>query len=89
MRLGKYLKILVDENIPLSTVKVLRELKHEVLDLRGTEREGSPDEILWQIAQSEARVLIATDKGFAHHRTESHYGVLIVRLKQPISPENT
>ena len=77
------MKILVDENIPLSTVEVLRESGHEVLDLRGGEREGSPDEVLWQIAQDEKWLLVTTDKGFSSHRGETHFGILIVRLKQP------
>ena len=28
--------------------------------------------------------LITTDKGFSNHRDEVHYGILIIRLKQPI-----
>jgi predicted nuclease of predicted toxin-antitoxin system len=77
------MKILVDENIPLSTVTALQHAGHEVLDLRGTEREGSPDGVLWHIAQAEKRLLVTTDKGFAGRRAEKHSGILIVRLKQP------
>jgi predicted nuclease of predicted toxin-antitoxin system len=77
------MKILADENIPRSTVEALREFGHEVLDLRGSEREGSTDGLLWQIAQDEERLLVTTDKGFSGHRGEPHFGILIVRLKQP------
>lgn len=35
------------------------------------------------LAQAEQRLLITTDKGFFEHRTESHFGILIVRLHQP------
>jgi hypothetical protein len=28
-------------------------------------------------------MLITTDKGFVQHRAESHYGILVVRLRQP------
>jgi len=38
---------------------------------------------LWEKAQRENRLLITTDKGFAVNRAESHYGILIVRLRQP------
>jgi hypothetical protein len=41
------------------------------------------DDELWPLAQSEARMLITTDKGFSEHRDEPHHGVLIVRLRQP------
>jgi predicted nuclease of predicted toxin-antitoxin system len=77
------MKILIDENIPLMTVKQLREMGHEVLDIRGTAVEGSEDAVIWQLAQQQGRLLITTDKGFAQHREESHQGILIVRLKRP------
>lgn len=77
------MKILVDENIPAMTVRGLRELGHDVKDLRGTESEGQSDEDLWTFCQNEQRLLVTTDKGFAQKRNEDHWGVLIVRLKQP------
>lgn len=77
------MKILVDENIPLSTVETLRAMQHDVLDLRGTAREGAPDEILWQIADSEQRLLITTDKGFARRVLQPHFGLMIITLRQP------
>jgi predicted nuclease of predicted toxin-antitoxin system len=77
------MRVLVDENIPKITVQALTELGNEVLDIRGTERQGADDEGLWALALSETRLLITTDKGFVDHRDEKHYGILIVRLHQP------
>jgi predicted nuclease of predicted toxin-antitoxin system len=77
------MKILVDENIPGTTVNELREQGHDVLDIRGTNDQGMNDQKLWQKAVQEERMLITTDKGFAEHREERHYGILIIRLKQP------
>ncbi len=77
------LKIIVDENIPLMTVAMLRSLTHDVLDIRGTPNEGMPDPELWLRSQNDGRLLITTDKGFSKYRNESHYGILIVRLKKP------
>lgn len=77
------MKICVDENIPLITVAGLRNLGHDVLDIRGTIEQGITDELLWKKVQRKNRLLITTDKGFAEHRAESHYGILIVRLRQP------
>ena len=77
------MNILVDENIPNVTVVALRVLNHDVLDIRGTYREGSDDEVLWTLAQSESRTLVTTDKGFVGHRSEDHAGLLVVRLRQP------
>lgn len=77
------MKILVDENIPVPTVDALREMEHDVRDIRGTENEGMKDALLWEMAQSEGRLLITTDKGFTGRRSEPHHGVIIVRLRQP------
>ena len=77
------MKIFVDENIPLITVKELRSTGYDVRDIRGTTDQGIPDADLWQIAQQEKRLLITTDKGFSSQRHEEHHGILIIRLKQP------
>jgi len=76
--------ILVDENIPAATVRDLRQKGHDVLDIRQTPREGASDQELWDLALQQRRVLITTDKGFAHHRADKeHCGLLIVTLRQP------
>ncbi len=77
------MKIFVDENIPWMTVQALRDIGHEVLDIRGTAHEGITDDVLWEMVQREERLLITTDKGFARQRYEPHHGILIVRLWQP------
>ena len=77
------MKIFVDENIPLITVKQLRSKGVDVTDIRGTVDQGLKDELLSQRAQNEKRLLITTDKGFSSYRYEAHYGILIIRLKQP------
>ncbi|MBI2299820.1 MAG: DUF5615 family PIN-like protein [Armatimonadetes bacterium] len=73
----------MDENIPNISVDELRAMGHDVLDIRGTARQGMFDNELWPLAQAEQRVLVTTDKGFVEHRDEPHYGLLIVRLRQP------
>ena len=77
------MKILVDENIPHVTVNRLRELGHEVVDIRGTPDQGLEDPDLWGMAMRESRMFVTTDKGFTEHRSESHFGILVVRLRQP------
>ena len=77
------MRILVDENMPLMTVHALRESGNDVLDIRGTSDKGATDDVLWEIAKIQGRLLITTDKGFSNRRDEKHYGVLIVRLRQP------
>jgi len=53
------------------------------LDVRSTANKGAEDATLWTIAQRERRLVITTDKDFAQYRNEKHYGILIVRLRQP------
>jgi predicted nuclease of predicted toxin-antitoxin system len=77
------MKVLVDENIPRITVERLRELGHEVKDIRGTADQGLVDADLWSLAMAEGRLLITTDKGFTEHRGAPHHGILIARLRQP------
>ena len=77
------MRILVDENIPRTTVDRLRELGHDVKDIRGTAAEGLADTGLWDVAVRERRLLITTDKGFTEYRAASHFGIVIVRLRQP------
>jgi predicted nuclease of predicted toxin-antitoxin system len=77
------MRILVDENIPGMTAQRLRELGHDIRDVRGTADQGSRDHILWSIALADGRALVTTDKGFTEFRQAPHYGILIVRLRQP------
>ena len=68
------MKILVDENIPRMTVNRLRELGHDVRDIRGSSDQGMADAALWDIAVRESRLLITTDKGFTEYRTTNLTG---------------
>ena len=77
------MKIFVDENIPLITVKELRKQRFDVIDIRGTLNQGITDKELWKRVIYENCLLITTDKGFSSHRDEKHCGILIIRLKQP------
>ncbi|MBL7153634.1 MAG: DUF5615 family PIN-like protein [Phycisphaerae bacterium] len=83
------MRILVDENIPLSCVGQLSRLGHDVLDIRGTPDEGLTDDLLWAMACNEERLLITTDRGFAHNRLWKHFGILIVALRQPTGAKIT
>jgi predicted nuclease of predicted toxin-antitoxin system len=49
------MKILVDEHIPLMTVRALRLIGHDVHDIRGTLDEGMQDDALWAMAQFSER----------------------------------
>jgi predicted nuclease of predicted toxin-antitoxin system len=77
------MKVLVDENIPLTSVQELRQMGHDVLDIRGTPVEGMSDELLLKRACEEGRLLITTDRDFASFRDMEHFGILIITLRKP------
>ena len=79
------MNIIVDENIPLTTVEQLRQMGHDVVDIRGTADQGMSDEALWNKACQDNRLLITTDRGFTHYRDSKHNGILIVSLRRPNS----
>lgn len=77
------MNVCIDENIPRMTLDALRAAGHDVLDIRGTPDEGMEDAALWSLAQSQKRLLVSTDKGFALRRHEAHFGILLILLRQP------
>jgi len=77
------MNILVDENIPLEVVRQLRQMGHQVLDIRGSQDEGMTDQALWAKAQQEECLLVTTDRGFGYFRDQQHRGILIISLRQP------
>ncbi|MCC6394699.1 MAG: DUF5615 family PIN-like protein [Bryobacterales bacterium] len=81
------MRILVDENIPRTTVDRLREFGHDVKDIRGTDDEGMADAGLWEVAVRERRLLITTDKGFTEYRVAMSFAVMSPR--SPVQPRPT
>jgi predicted nuclease of predicted toxin-antitoxin system len=77
------MKIFVDENIPIMTVEALRNMGHDVVDIRGTEKEGIEDIEIWELVLKEKRLIITTDKSFIKRHNKLHSGILVIRLRQP------
>jgi predicted nuclease of predicted toxin-antitoxin system len=77
------MNILVDENIPNISVAALRDFGHQVFDIRGTDQQGLFDDELWNVGQEKKCLLISTDKGFVQYRSHDHFGILVIRLRQP------
>ena len=77
---------LLDENFPKSAEQLLIELGHQVIDIRGTEFQGTDDFHLFEIAQQQQAILLTTDRDFYHTvplKYEDHFGVIVIALKQP------
>ncbi len=77
---------LLDENIPKSAIEIIGDYGHSVIDIRGTEHEGSSDEEIFNFAQNKKAVVITTDRDFFHTISslyENHYGIIVITLRQP------
>lgn len=80
------MKFFLDENFPKAAVGMLEGMGHEVFDLRGTPREGSPDQDIFAEAQRENAIFLTTDRDFFHtipHLHSRHSGIVVVALRQP------
>jgi hypothetical protein len=45
--------------------------------------QGAEDPDVWNMALREKALLITTEKGFTNHRSEPHFGILVICLRQP------
>ena len=77
------MKVVLDENIPRRTRVWLATGGHVVIDATQPPLRGADDDALWNTAQQEQALLVTTDRGFAAKWAEAHFGILIVRLRQP------
>ncbi|MEW6238170.1 MAG: DUF5615 family PIN-like protein [Candidatus Omnitrophota bacterium] len=77
------MKFLLDENIPLSVIRQLRERGHDVLSAKESLR-AENDEIVLERAQRESRVVVTQDKDFGElafrKRLPSSCGIILFRL---------
>jgi predicted nuclease of predicted toxin-antitoxin system len=77
------IRFLIDEDMPRSTAKLLRQAGFECLDVRDTELRGKKDDAVYQRAQKQERVIISGDLGFANslrYPLGTHKGIVIARF---------
>ncbi len=60
------IRFLIDEDLPRSTAKVLREAGFESLDVRDIGLRGARDDVIYRRAQEENCIIITGDLGFAN-----------------------
>src|SRR3954451_7026313 len=83
------MRILLDENLPAELAAMLRALGHDVEDVPTEGLAGRPDNEVWAIAQSSARLLITQDIRFGDARMFTpgeHAGFVLLRLKRADLP---
>jgi predicted nuclease of predicted toxin-antitoxin system len=84
------LRFLVDEDLPRSTSRALSQAGHDALDIRDTPLRGHSDREVFDLAQSESRVLVTADRGFGNlfqFPVGTHAGIIVLRVDQSL-PSN-
>ena len=84
----RFVRFLVDENLPLSLVRFLRESGHHVLDVAASPIRGSSDEQLWKRAAREEHILVTRDLDFPFPKIRPYpSGLIIVRVPDTFTGE--
>ena len=85
------MRLLANENIPLTAIRKLRELGYDVLAIR-EQNAGSPDRDVLELAHNERRILITFDSDYGEliyvRRLPCPAAVVYLRFT-PSSPEET
>jgi len=83
------LRFLVDEDLPRSTARMLREAGHEADDIRDLGLSGHSDREIFDQAQLRAAALLTGDSDFANillFPPETHAGILVSRIPDSCLP---
>ncbi|HLA80651.1 MAG TPA: DUF5615 family PIN-like protein [Thermoleophilia bacterium] len=77
------LEFLVDEDMPRSTARALRQAGYTALDVRDIGLRGHSDADVFAYAQAHNLVLVTADKGFSNvvaYAPGTHAGLIVVRV---------
>lgn len=80
-------RYLVDENMPRSTARILRDAGYEADDVRDVGFAATADPEIFAFAQDTGATLISRDMGFANivdYPLGSHAGIVIVRYRNVV-----
>ena len=76
------MQVKIDEDLPRAVAALVRQVGHDVLTVRDQGLGAASDARVWERVQSEERMLVTADKGFAdirHHPPGTHRGVVLLR----------
>jgi predicted nuclease of predicted toxin-antitoxin system len=80
---------LVDEDMPRSTARVLRQAGYEAEDVRDLGLGGHIDDEVFEVAQSRGAVLVSRDLGFTNilrFPLGTHAGIIVIRVRSDVPP---
>ena len=81
------LKFLIDEDMPRSTVKVLKTKGFDSLDVRDCGLRGKSDDEIFKFAKREKAIILTGDMGFGNllrFPIGSHFGIVIVHFPNEV-----
>ena len=76
-------RFLVDEDMPRSTAKALRQIGHIAEDVRDVGLRGHSDQEVFDYAQAQGATLVTSDKDFSNilrFPPGTHSGIIVVRV---------
>lgn len=79
------MNILTDANIFASIVKGLRQLGHDVYDIKEQNLGNLPDSEIFILAQNTKRIIVTMDKDFTNillYPPGNHEGIIVARLSK-------
>lgn len=77
------LRFLIDEDVPRSTTRVLRDAGFDVVNVHEAGLQGKSDNNVFEYAQRESRLLVTCDMGFSNilkFPPSKNQGILVVRI---------
>lgn len=80
----------IDEDMPRSTGKALKNCGYEVKDIRDHGLRGASDHEIYQFAKRNEAVLITGDLGFGNilrFPIGSHFGIVVARFPNEVTPK--
>ena len=75
------MRFLIDECVSPTTVQLLRQLGHDVLDIKELKRFGVKDAEIYRIACQQKRAIFTTDKGFRAFNPTACGGIIISTIR--------
>jgi predicted nuclease of predicted toxin-antitoxin system len=84
------MRFLTDEDVYPSIVQVLRDLGHDVFDIKEEKLTGIPDGEVYDLAKAQNRILVSMDKDFTNillYPLGDHWGIIVAKLYRMKSDE--
>lgn len=75
-----FIRFLVDENLPVDVVDALTSFGFDTLYIRTSRYRGVADEIVWQLAVDQQRILVTRDLDFPLTNRQQPAGLLLIRV---------